>query len=55
MVLMASLLAGCGAVDRMAADFTGWSVVCVDGVAYLQFPSGVTVKVDRAGRPVGCE
>lgn len=47
-------LTGCGELDRGLAQLTGWSKVCVDGVTYLQFPSGVTAQVDRQGRPVAC-
>lgn len=35
---------GCGQWERTKAKYAGWSEVCVDGVTYLQFPSGVTVK-----------
>ena len=55
-VLIASVaaLAGCGAVDRMVAHFTGYSKICVDGVSYLQFTSGASVQFDKAGKPVPC-
>ena len=42
--LMTLPLAGCGQWERTKANYTGWSEVCVDGVAYLQFPSGVSPK-----------
>lgn len=51
---LAVTLTGCGELDRGIAQVTGWSKVCVDGVTYLQFPSGVTAQVDRQGRPVVC-
>ncbi len=54
-VCAALLLAGCGAGSRIDANFTGYDKKCVDGVVYLQFPSGATVQVDREGRPVPCE
>lgn len=48
-------LAGCGYVDRKVAAVTGGaSETCIDGVTYLQFTSGATVKVDRTGKPVAC-
>lgn len=53
-VLFALCLAGCGAGSRTVAHLTGWSKVCVEGVSYLQFPSGVTVQYDRAGKVVTC-
>ena len=49
------LLAGCGAADRGEAYFTGYSELCVDGVTYLQFASGATIKVDLNGKPVACK
>lgn len=55
MVLGAIMLSGCGRVDRWWAGTTGQPVeTCVDGVTYLQFTSGATVKVDREGNPVPC-
>jgi hypothetical protein len=33
---------------------TGYSRVCVDGVSYLQFVSGVTVEYMRGGGVRGC-
>jgi hypothetical protein len=53
-VLLAALAVGCGAMQRSAANISGYSKVCVDGVSYLQFPSGATVQFDRAGKVVGC-
>ena len=55
-VLLAGAVAlgGCGMISRTVAHYTGHSEQCVDGVAYLQFPSGATVKYDRAGKVVTC-
>ena len=54
-LFIAIALAGCGAADRFAAGVTGGAVkTCIDGVTYLQFTSGATVQVDRAGKPVQC-
>lgn len=54
-ILFAALsLAGCGAMERTTANWTGYSEICVDGVTYIQFTSGATVKVDRNGKPVPC-
>lgn len=50
-------LMGCGASQRFCAAWscTGTETTCVDGVTYMQFTSGATVKVDRDGKPVPCE
>lgn len=48
-------LSGCGAVERSAATFTGGGhESCVDGVVYLQFTSGVTVKYKPDGTIATC-
>jgi hypothetical protein len=48
------LLSGCGGWERGVAAVTGWSRVCVDGVSYLQFVSGVTVEYTRDGKIKSC-
>ncbi len=54
-VLMGGLLAGCGWFERkVTANLTGHAVSCVEGVAYLQFASGVTVQYERSGRIKTC-
>ncbi len=45
---------GCGSYKQITAAATGYSKVCVDGVTYLQFASGVTVQVDQNNKPVSC-
>ncbi len=47
-------LGGCGYVNRGVAEYTGVVKTCFEGVPYLQFPSGATVQMDRAGKPVPC-
>ena len=54
MVVFSSLLTACGAVDRGVASLTGHSVSCVDGVEYIQFTSGVTVKYKQDGTVSTC-
>ena len=52
LILVAISLSGCGRFDRFMAGLTGDATeTCVDGVAYLQFTSGATVKyrVDNLG------
>ena len=49
------LLAGCGRLDRNIAGWTGKGAeTCVDGVVYLQFTSGVTVKYRPDGTVATC-
>ncbi len=53
--LASTALAGCGWFERkVTANVTGHAVTCIDGVRYLQFPSGVTVQYDRDGRIRTC-
>lgn len=52
--ILALTLAGCGQVNRVTAGVTGSSESCIDGVKYIQFPSGVTVKYTRDGKVVTC-
>ena len=47
-------LAACGAADRFGATITGSSVSCIDGVEYVQFTSGVTVKYKQDGKVSTC-
>jgi hypothetical protein len=48
------LCVGCGNLNREVAKFTGYSRSCVDGVSYLQFPSGVTVEYTPNGKIKTC-
>ena len=57
-VLLTALLCvtGCGKIDRTLAGWTGdASEVCVDGVLYLQFTSGVSVAYDASGNIKRCK
>lgn len=53
-ILIALSVTACGQVSRMSASVTGYSKVCVDGVEYLQFPSGVTPAYTPEGRVKSC-
>ena len=53
--LAAFTLTGCGWFDRNVASLTGYSKVCVEGVAYLQFTSGVTPQYQSDGKLVSCK
>lgn len=54
-VLAGLTLTGCGWFDRKMASFTGYSKVCVEGVTYLQFTSGVTPQYTSDGKLVSCK
>lgn len=54
-ILTVLALSACGQVDRLDAQLTGYSKVCVDGVTYLQFSSGATPQLNRDGKPVTCK
>lgn len=47
-------LSSCGSSSKGIAEITGYSNVCIDGVHYLQFPSGVTPKYSRSGNILNC-
>lgn len=47
-------VSACGQIDRQIASVTGSSESCVDGVAYIQFTSGVTVKYKPDGKIATC-
>jgi hypothetical protein len=47
-------LIGCGNMNRHIANVTGSSESCIDGVRYIQFPTGVSVKYTREGKVATC-
>lgn len=47
-------LSACGQVERTTAKWTGYSEICVDGVEYIQFTSGASVKYNSDGTVVTC-
>ena len=53
-IFIALGLAACGSVSREVAHYTGHSEMCVDGVKYIQFSSGASVKYDAQGHVVTC-
>jgi hypothetical protein len=54
--LSALALTGCGWFDRyVVANTVGHSKTCIEGVVYLQFPSGVTVQLNADGKPATCK
>lgn len=54
LLALAVTLSGCGKFDRGVAKITGSAEVCVDGVRYLQFTSGASVKYNRDGTIATC-
>lgn len=55
-IAAAVILSGCGWFDRyVVANTTGYSKTCVDGVMYLQFPSGATPQYNVDGSLKGCK
>ena len=53
--LLALAVAGCGKVERGVASWTGGGVeTCHDGVSYVQFTSGASVKYNRDGSIATC-
>jgi hypothetical protein len=55
LLLTSASMTACGWFERkVTANITGHAVTCVEGVAYLQFPSGVTVQYDKTGRIKTC-
>ncbi len=55
LALACLLLTSCGQISRTIAKWTGKDEVCVDGVKYLQFTSGVSVKYNQNGSIAICE
>ena len=55
MIMLAIFLTGCGSADKLEAKFTGYSTKCINGVEYLQFASGATVKYNTDGTISLCE
>lgn len=53
-VVLSFLLAGCGKFDRATAAWTGNAETCVDGVMYIQFTSGASVKYLPNGQIATC-
>jgi hypothetical protein len=53
--LFAVFAASCGLIDRKIAGYTGYSKICIDGVRYIQFTSGASVKYTKDGRVETCD
>lgn len=54
-IMVCIALAGCGNIDRDIAGLTGSpQETCHDGVLYLQFTSGATVKFNQDSTVATC-
>jgi hypothetical protein len=49
LIAVVALMFGCGNLSKAKAGITGYDEVVVDGVVYIQFTSGVTVKYNQDG------
>lgn len=49
------MLSGCGSCRHEMSKYSGYEKTCIDGVTYLQFPSGAAVQVNADGTPVTCQ
>jgi hypothetical protein len=54
MLSLAATAAGCGSANKQLAGLTGFTRICIDGVAYLQFSSGASVEYTPAGKIKTC-
>ncbi len=54
-ILILISLSGCGWFGRETAKAFGTYESCVDGVKYIQFTSGVTVKYNVDGSIATCQ
>lgn len=55
LVLSVLMVSSCGYTDRLLASATGYTIMCVDGVEYIQFTSGATAKINADGTISTCE
>lgn len=55
LMIACMMLVGCGQASRIEANWTGYSEVCIRGVVYYQFPSGVTPAYNPDGTFVTCK
>ena len=54
-ILLAMLLSSCGRWERAVASINGGGVeTCHDGVSYIQFTSGASVKYNSDGTIATC-
>jgi hypothetical protein len=44
-----------GKFQKTKAEYLGYSEICIEGVTYLQFSSGATVKYNKDGSLAACQ
>lgn len=44
-----------GKYQQKKAEYLGYSTMCIDGVKYLQFSTGATVKMNPDGTVARCD
>ncbi|UZR29871.1 hypothetical protein [Methylococcus mesophilus] len=49
-----SVLSACAVGERINTAVTGHTTQCIDGVEYVQFPSGASVAYSPDGKVKGC-
>jgi len=55
-IILLLITSSCGWYDRQKSNLLGSAtVICHEGVSYLQFPSGATVQYDTNGKIKGCK
>ena len=55
LIISIFFLVGCGNFSKSIAEIKGHSEICIDGVTYLQFTSGATVKYNKTGTISTCK
>ncbi|MDZ4726886.1 MAG: hypothetical protein SH817_12070 [Leptospira sp.] len=53
-IVLSLLFVGCGTLSRGCAKYFGSDEVCIDGVKYIQFTSGASVKYNPDGTIATC-
>lgn len=52
---LAGLLSGCGYIDNKIMDYSDHVTICVEGVNYVQFKTGASVKYNPDGTISTCQ
>lgn len=55
MIIYMFILCSCEQINRSCAQWEGHSYECVDGVQYIQFPSGASVAYNKNGTIRSCK
>lgn len=54
LLLAIGILSGCAVGERINTTVTGHTAQCIDGVEYVQFPSGASVAYTPDGKVKTC-